>query len=120
MNIQFAIIAVTVVSFLIVFFLLSQSIIVNEKWVRFLGILALLLVFEFINLLIHPWLADITQHSPALMLLGMVAIAALIIPMHHRMEHWVSSKLVSKNKRLRLAAARKIVAQLEPDEKSLG
>lgn len=116
LNIQFATIAVTVVTFLIVFFLLSQSVIINEKWVRFLGVLALLLVFEFINLLIHPWLGEITHHSPALLLLGMVAVASMIIPLHHRMEHWITHKMVAKNKKLRLAAAKKTVARLEADE----
>ena len=117
-NIQFAIIGVTVVTFLILFFLLSQSIIINEKWVRFLGVLALLLVFEFINLLLHPWLSEFTHHSPPLLLLGMVAIASMIIPLHHRMEHWITHKMVAKNKKLRLAAAKKIVARLEAEGNS--
>ena len=117
MNIQYGIIAVTVVSFIILFFLLSQSIIINEKWVRFLGVLALLLVFEFINLFIHPWLAEVTHHSPFLMLLVMVAIASLIIPLHHRLEHWIVNRMVRKNKRLRLESARRTVAKLEAEEK---
>jgi tetratricopeptide (TPR) repeat protein len=115
MYIQFAIIAVGLVTFVIVFFLLSQSIIINEKWVRFLGVLALLLVFEFINLLIHPWLESITNHSPALMLLILVGIASLLIPLHHRIEQWIDHKIVSKNKRLRLSIARRIVARLEKE-----
>jgi hypothetical protein len=95
--------------------LLSQSIIINEKWVRFLGVLALLLVFEFINLVIHPWLERITHHSPALMLLILVGIASLLIPLHHRIEKWIDHKMVSKNKRLRLSIARRIVARLEKE-----
>ena len=54
-NIQFALIALGIVSFIILFFLLSRSIIVTEKWISFFGILGLLIVFEFINLLIHPF-----------------------------------------------------------------
>jgi hypothetical protein len=117
MNIQYGIIAVTVVSFIILFFLLSQSIIINEKWVRFLGVLALLLVFEFINLFIHPWLSEVTNHSPFYMLLVMVVIASLIIPLHHRLEHWIVNRMVRKNKRLRLESARRTVAKLEAEEK---
>jgi hypothetical protein len=81
---------------------LSQSIIINEKWVRFLGVLAILLVFEFINLVIHPRLSVVTNHSPFYMLLVMAVIASLIIPLHHRLEHWIVNRMVRKNKRLRL------------------
>ena len=47
------------------------------------------------------------------MLCIMVAVAALLIPVHHQLEHWVKGRLVEKNNRLRLAAARKTVEQLE-------
>ena len=94
---------------------MSRSIIVNEKWIEFLGLLGLLIVFEFINLLIHPYLAAATHHSPVWMLLALVVIAALLVPLHHKLEHWVTHQMIAKNKRLRLAAARKIVARLEED-----
>src|SRR6185436_19852867 len=41
-NIQYALIAVGIVTFILVFLLLSRSIIVNEKWISFLGVLGLL------------------------------------------------------------------------------
>jgi hypothetical protein len=48
------------------------------------------------------------------MMLGiMVCIAALLIPLHHKLEHWITHKLVEKNKRIRLAAAKKTIEQLE-------
>jgi|ADGO01.1.fsa_nt_gi Tfp pilus assembly protein PilF len=115
-NIQYAIIAITLLSFLILFLVLSRSIIVNEKWIKYMGVLGLLLVFEFVNLVLHPVLAEITHHSPVWMLLFMVAIAAILIPMHHRVEHFIRHRLTVKNKKLRLETARKIVAQLEKDE----
>ena len=114
-NIEYVIISVCLIAFVILFFLLTQSIIVNEKWIRFLGVLGLLLVFEFINLVIHPFLAGLTHHSPFLMLICLVIIASLLIPLHHSIEHWVTGKLVSKNKQLRLAAAKKIIAESETD-----
>jgi len=49
-NIQYAIIATGIITFFIFFLMLSRTVIVNEKWISFLAILALLLVFEFINL----------------------------------------------------------------------
>ena len=81
--------------------------------IEFLGVVALLIVFEFLNLLLHPFLENITHHSPVLMLLALVCIAALLVPMHHRVEKWATAKLVEKNKKIRLAAAKKTIEQLE-------
>lgn len=50
-NIQYALIALGIIIFISIFLLLSRSIIVNEKWIEFLGVLGLLIVFEFTNLL---------------------------------------------------------------------
>ena len=79
--------------------------------VSFFAVLGLLIVFEFVNLLIHPWLAGYTHESPVLMLLALVVIAALLIPLHHRLEHWIKLKMVEKNKAIRLAAAEKTINQ---------
>ncbi len=114
-NIQYAAIAIGLILFISVFLLLSRSIIVNEKWISFLGVLGLLILFEFINLFLHPYLDKLTGHSPVLMLGILVIIASLLIPLHHRLEHWVKSKMVEKNKRIRLEAARKTIEQLEND-----
>jgi tetratricopeptide (TPR) repeat protein len=115
-NIQYAIIAIGIISFTILFLLLSRSIIVNEKWIQFLGILGLLLVFEFINLVIHPYISAATHHSPLGILLISVVVAAVLVPVHHNAEEWVTHKMVAKNKRLRLAAAKRIVKKLEEEE----
>jgi Tetratricopeptide repeat len=112
-NIQYVIIALGLVIFVILFFLFSHSIVANERLIKFLGILSLLIVFEFINLLIHPYLADITSHSVLLMLVIMVCIAALLIPLHHRLEKLVTLRMVEKNKKIRLASAKKTIAKLQ-------
>ncbi|RZJ67312.1 MAG: hypothetical protein EOO50_06090 [Flavobacterium sp.] len=117
-NIQFILIGTFIISFFIVFLMLSRTVIVNEKWISFLAILALLLVFEFVNLLIHPFLEKITHHSPVLMLLGLVILASMLIPMHHRLEHFISHKLTGKNKAIRLAAAKKTIAQFENETRA--
>jgi len=115
-NIQYAALAVSLLSFIVLYLLLSRSIIVTAKWIRFFGILGLLLVFEFVNLVIHPYLAHITNDSPVFMLLILVGIAALLIPLHHRLEKWITEKMVGKNKKIRLKAAKKIIASLEDDK----
>ena len=112
-NIQFALIALGIISFIIFFLLLSRRFITNAKVIEFFGIIALLIVFEFLNLLLHPFLERITHHSPVLMLLALVCIAALLVPLHHKLEKWATHKLVEKNKQIRLASAKKTIEELE-------
>ena len=47
------------------------------------------------------------------MLLGLVCMAALIVPLHHKLENWATHKLVEKNKAIRLAKAKKTIEELE-------
>lgn len=115
-NIEYIMLAVGIVTLLIVFFLLSRSIIVNERWVSFFGVLGLLIVFEFINLVIHPFVERITHHNQLLMLLALVILASLLIPLHHALEKRIKQKLVEKNKRIRLAQAKKTISELEKNE----
>jgi tetratricopeptide (TPR) repeat protein len=112
-NLQYTLIALGIVSFIILFLLLSRRLITNSKVIEFLGVIALLIVFEFFNLLLHPFLEDVTNHSPLLMLFGLVLIAALLVPLHHRLEKWATAKLVEKNKQIRLAAAKRTIERLD-------
>ncbi len=112
-NLQYAAIALGLVIFVVAFLFFSHTIIANQKLIHFLGVLSLLVLFEFINLLLHPYVGDLTHHSPVFMLLFMVCLAALLIPLHHRLEHWITHKMVEKNKHIRLASAKKTIAELE-------
>ena len=114
-NLQYAAIVVGLISFIILFFLLSRSIIVKEKFIKFFGIVGLLAVFEFINLYIHPYLDKWTNHSPFWMLAILICIGALLVPLHHKLEKWITKIMVEKNKKIRLAAAKKTIATLEGD-----
>lgn len=119
-NIQFGIIALIVITLGIFLLVFSRTAVVGARAIKNLSLIALLLFFEFINLLLHPLLDRITGHSPLLMLLCMAAIAGLLIPLHHRMEHLITNMLVSKNNRVRLEAARRTIEELEarPNETS--
>jgi tetratricopeptide (TPR) repeat protein len=112
-NIQYALIALGIISLVMLYLLLSRSFITNSKLIEFFGVIALLIVFEFLNLLLHPFLERVTHHSPVWMLLTLVCIAALLVPLHHKVEKWATAKLVEKNKQIRLAAAKKTIEQLE-------
>lgn len=47
------------------------------------------------------------------MLLILVCIASILVPLHHMIEHWVTNRLVEKNNRIRQAAAKRTIEQLE-------
>ena len=113
-NLQYAGIAVGLITLLILFLVLSHSIIVKKKFIEFFAVLGLLAVFEFINLFIHPYLAHATNNSPLLMLLILIGIGALLVPLHHKLQQWITAIMVEKNKKIRLAAAKKTIEMLEP------
>jgi tetratricopeptide (TPR) repeat protein len=113
-NLDYALITLGIISFAIAFLLLSRSFITSERLIRYLGVLALLLAVEFVNLLAHTFLEELTNHSQILVLLLLVAIASLLIPFHHRLEKWTIAKLIEKNRKVRLAAAKHTIEQLEP------
>jgi len=115
-TIQYAAIGIGIILLLTLLLLSTRSIVVKEKWIRFAGVLGLLISFEFINLIMHPYLGELTHHSPILMLSGMVLLAALIIPLHHKIEHWTVHKLTEKNKKIRLAKAKQTIAEIEEVE----
>lgn len=112
-NIQFALLALGIVSIIILFLLLSRRFITNTKVIEYFGVIALLIVFEFLNLLLHPFLENVTHHTPVLMLVALVCIAALLVPLHHKLEKWATHRLVEKNKAIRLADAKKTIEKLE-------
>ena len=117
-NIENALIALGIILFTMLFLLLSRSFITNVRLIKFLGILALLLVFEFINMLAHSYLEQLANNSRVLTLLLMVGIAALLIPLHHRIEKWTITKVVEKNKAVRLANAKRTIEKLEVKHKN--
>ena len=114
-EINYLLIAVFIVLFVISIPLLSNSLLVNARVVVFLSILSLLLIFEFVNLVLHQFIGEWTHHSTLFMLLSMVIIASLLIPMHGKVEKWMIKTLVTRNKRIRLMKAKKIVEKLESD-----
>ena len=69
----------------------------NIRIIKLLGILSLLIFFEYLTLLLHPTVANLTHHTPVLEILIFVAVAAVLIPLHHRAEHWLIRKLLRKH-----------------------
>jgi hypothetical protein len=72
---------------------------VKPRSLKYLGLLGLLLMFEFISYFLHPFISNLTHHIPALIVLASVVIASALLPLHHRMEHWIENELAHKKKR---------------------
>jgi len=94
-NLELAGIAIFIPLFLLAVLFLGRKK-VKSRTIEFLGILGLLFLFEFIVLLAHPYIGQWTHESQVWMLLILVAVAAILIPLHHRSEAWIKKKLASK------------------------
>ncbi len=91
-NLQMIGIAIFIPFLFLVLLLLSKSR-THRKVIEFMSVISLLLVFEFITLLIHPFVQRISNHLPVLELLILVGLAAILVPLHHRLTHWLREKL---------------------------
>jgi tetratricopeptide (TPR) repeat protein len=94
-NLQLAGIAVFIPIFSLFVLLLSRKKVKNRT-IEFLGIFALLLMFEFITLLVHPYVEHWTNDTPIAMLAILVAIATFLVPLHHKLEGWVKRRLAHR------------------------
>ncbi len=63
--------------------------------------IGLLLFFEFIAIFTGPLFSKLTNNVPVLSFLVLVFVAALLIPVHSRLQKWVIKKLAHKTKTLK-------------------
>ena len=99
--ITYLFIAGALITLMVIILLVTRKICVTEKFITLTGSGALLITFEFINLVLHPQLEELTHHSEILMFLSLIFIAAVLIPVHHRLEKIVKKHLTANNDRLR-------------------
>jgi hypothetical protein len=98
-QLQMLFIALFIPGFFILTLLLSR-VRIPIRVIKILGVLSLLIFFEFLTLLLHPTVKEITHHTPVLEMLIFVAIASILIPLHHRIEHWLIEKLLENRERI--------------------
>lgn len=87
--------------FIPVFFIITVAVSrirIHRNVVRFMGVVSLLLFFEFIILLLHPLIEQLMDHNKVLELLVLVFIGAGLVPLHHKLEHIVIKKLTKDKK----------------------
>jgi hypothetical protein len=87
------------------FTLLLSRIKIQTRIIKVLGVLSLLILFEYLTLLLHPYVLELTNHTPVYEILIFVIIAAILIPSHHRIEHWLVERL-TRNKNSRAGGIR--------------
>ena len=85
-QLQLLFIAIFIPGFFMVTLLLSR-IKLHVRLIKISGVLSLLILFEYLTLLLHPYVAEITHHTPVYEMLIFVSIAAILIPTHHRVEN---------------------------------
>lgn len=71
---------------------------VSRTTIKMLGFFAFLMFFEFIFLIFKKNIYSITKGEPLLDLLFMIGLAALLLPLHHWLEHKVIHYLTSHNR----------------------
>lgn len=95
-QLQYLFIGIFIPGFFLLTLLLSR-IRIHPRVIRILGVLSLLILFEYLTLLLHPRIAILTHHTPVYEMLIFVSIAAFLIPGHHRIERWLIQKLTHRN-----------------------
>lgn len=94
-NLQVMAIGTFIITCFILLFLVSKRN-TKPKTIEIFGGIALLLAFEFLALLLHPFIERITHHTPILVFLCLVAIASVLVPLHYKLEKMVKEKLAQK------------------------
>lgn len=96
-NIQYLAITVGIAGVFIVMVMLGMFK-VSATTIKLVGFFAFLMFFEFIFLILKKNIAGITQGEPWKDLLFMIGLAALLLPLHHWLEHKVIHYLTSHNR----------------------
>lgn len=95
-QLQMLLIGIFIPGFFLLTILLNR-VRIHAQVVRLLGILSLLFLFEYLTLLLHPTVARLTNHVPVYEILIFVGLAAILIPAHHKLEHWMIQKLIQRH-----------------------
>ncbi|MBL7745225.1 MAG: tetratricopeptide repeat protein [Chitinophagaceae bacterium] len=96
-NIQYMAITIGIAALFIMLVVLGMFK-VSAKTIRLIGFFAFIMFFEFIFLIFKKNIYSITEGEPWKDLSFMIALAALLVPLHHWLEHKVIHYLTSHNR----------------------
>jgi hypothetical protein len=92
-NLTLAAIGIFIPFFISLLFLVSKWGKKKSSILTSMGIASLLMLFEFISLLIHPYIEKLTHHNIGLMYIILLILASALVPLHHKMESVIKKKL---------------------------
>ncbi|WP_237487861.1 tetratricopeptide repeat protein [Hufsiella arboris] len=81
------------IPFFFLFLLMLSKSRIHRRIIEFMSVVSLLMCFEFITLLLHPLVQRISNHLPVIELLILITLAAILVPLHHRLTRWLHDKL---------------------------
>ena len=96
-NIQYMAITIGIVALFIMLVVLGMFK-VSANTIKLIGFFAFLMSFEFIYLVFAKNIHALTHEEPVKELAFMIALAALLVPLHHWLEHKVIKYLTSHNR----------------------
>ncbi len=96
-NIQYMAITIGIVGVFVMLVVLGMFK-VSANTIRLIGFFAFLMFFEFLFLIFKKNIYSVTQGEPMKDLAFMIALAALLVPLHHWLEHRVIKYLTSHNR----------------------
>ncbi|MDP4263661.1 MAG: tetratricopeptide repeat protein [Bacteroidota bacterium] len=96
-NIQYMAITIGIVALFVMLVVLGMFK-VSANTIKLIGFFAFLMTFEFIFLIFKQNIHSITNGEPWKDLAFMIALAALLVPLHHWLEHTVIKYLTSHNR----------------------
>jgi hypothetical protein len=89
--------ALVVSAYFLFLFVTKQK--ANLWVVEFMAVVALLFVFQFIYLLLQPYLNEYKLSSSWLMLFIVLGVSVLTVPIHHYLMGWAEDKLAHPGKK---------------------
>jgi hypothetical protein len=117
-NLQYM--AITVFITVIFFFLIVLGMFpISKITIKLLGYFAFISLFEFIVLLIDPFLHDLTHGQPLLIWLIKIILIGLLVPLQHFLEHKTISYLHSRKKKYTFSIKKWWQHQKKPTEATI-
>lgn len=112
-QIQFSIILILIIVLTGILLIYSNSVLANQKSIAYFSVLIILILFEFINLILHPYIETWSHHNPLISLLILAGLAILFIPIQKKLRSWLHQSLIEKNKIAKLIYTKRYIKNQE-------
>jgi len=97
-QLNYLIIGVSILLFIICFIALSSSIITSEKVNTFLAALAVMMIFKFANMFLDPYVEFEISDNPSISFFTAIATASILSPIQRPIKKWLKKKMLAKAK----------------------